>query len=70
METKQEAAETRGLIRFDCTLPQSWVNATAERGWDVRPHFVWSYDGRRFGAPYPITDEGIEMAGEMAAYIN
>ena len=27
-------------------------------GWDMTPHFVWSYDDNKDGAPYPITKEG------------
>jgi len=71
MKTKQEAGEILGLKSFDCALPQTWVDACYERGWDVRPHFVWSYDDIMLsGAPHPVTKEGNRMAGQMAAFIS
>jgi hypothetical protein len=43
--TKGELAKELGLKNFDYALPQDWVDRCAYRGWNVVPHFVWSYDG-------------------------
>lgn len=55
---------------YDCALPQPWVDSMAERGLDVRSHFVWYYPnggtGMIPGYPHPITREGVEMLGIVA----
>ena len=63
--TKNEIADEKyGMkgITYDTALPQSWVNECAEKGFDVRPHFVWIYeDGNTLGKPGPVTQEGEKM---------
>jgi len=54
---------------FDAALPQQWVNNMADRGFDVRGHFVTLYPtGSMFGFYMaPVTNEGIEMAARVAS---
>ena len=56
---------------FDAALPQQWVNNMADRGFDVRGHFVMLYPSGPSTFPYmaPITDEGIRMAAIVASSI-
>ena len=56
--TVKEAAEERGYKVYDCALPQTWVDEQREKGFDVRGHFVWSYDKNKFGESASITAEG------------
>lgn len=63
---KSDLARSMGLKVFDCALPQAWVDLQDERGFDVRPHFVWCYDFKTiFGEPFPVTEEGKEMNVEI-----
>ena len=58
MKTKSELAESHyGNQTFDFALPQGWVDACRDRGYEVVPHFVWLYDDY-VGRPAPLTDEG------------
>jgi len=67
MPTKDEVAKSKGLKVFDNALPQPWVDRMAERGFDVVPHFVWSYDEYPLGGvPYPITARGLLILGLLA----
>lgn len=56
---------------YDTALPQQWVNSMAERGFDVRGHFVTLYPkpGDSVLGFYmaPITPEGIETAARVAS---
>ena len=62
--TKGEAAEsaTNGMT-YDTALPQGWVDAMYERGFDhaeLIGNFVWAYpSGDVSGVPYPITQDGL-----------
>jgi hypothetical protein len=67
--TKGELVAKLNLKTFDYALPQTWVDAAYARGWDVVPHFVWCYDQDCEGVPYPLTDEGLRMLGQMAKFI-
>lgn len=67
--TKADIVKSLDLKDFDYSLPQEWVNAAKERGWDVVPHFVWSYDNCDWGEPYPLTEEGHRILRQMAKYI-
>ena len=64
--TKGELAKELGLKVYD-VLPQTWVDRCAYRGWNVVPHFVWSYDGAPFGEPYPLTETGRRILRQIAA---
>jgi hypothetical protein len=48
-------------ITVDSALPQDWVNACVDHGFDPRPHVVWAYpkEYRTFGVPYPVTMAGV-----------
>ena len=47
-------------ITVDSALPQVWVDAATDRGFDPRPHVVWAYPkGSVFGEPRPITLTGV-----------
>ena len=60
--TVDEAAKQRGYEVYDCALPQPWVDAMNEEGFDPRAHFVWLYDeNNTFGSPAPITAEGDKL---------
>ena len=50
---------------YDTALPQHWVDAMRERGFDVRGHFVWEIQ-EVFGRPLPLTVEGIEALSAVA----
>ncbi len=65
--TSQLAEEKYPGDVFDTALPQNWVNAMHERGFDVRGHFVTLYPF--VGVPYmaPVTDQGIRMAAVIAS---
>lgn len=68
--TKGDLARQMGLKTFDFALPQNWVNRANERGFDVVPHFVWSYDDAPIGGvPMPLTKEGWRMLQVMAMHI-
>lgn len=68
MERAEEAYPNRN---YDTALPQQWVNSMAERGFDVRGHFVTLYPksgDNQFGFYMaPITPEGVEMAARVAS---
>lgn len=61
MTTKYHLAIERGLVDFDCALPQAWVYECREAGIDVVPHFVWTYDSHVFGTPASITGTGDDL---------
>ena len=66
MKTKGELAEARyGKQTFDFALPQGWVDACRDRGYEVVPHFVWLYDDY-VGRPAPLTDEGDRILSLLA----
>jgi hypothetical protein len=70
MTTVNQAAEERYPGKtFDTALPQQWVDAMSERGFDVRGHFVTLYPTGSMIGYYmaPITDQGIEMAARIAS---
>ena len=47
-------------LTFDTALPQDWVNAMTQSGFDPRGQVVWGYPPRcSFGQPYPLTLEAI-----------
>lgn len=72
--SKGEAAEMLYAGEtYDCAIPQPWVDACRERGFDdVACHFVMLYpEGVGIaGSPYlaPITAEGVEIAARLATY--
>ena len=63
------ARETYPDRTFDTALPQQWVNRMADRGFDVRGHFVTLYPTSSMFGFYmaPVTPEGIEMAARVAS---
>lgn len=68
--SKRDLAEELGYKDYDTALPQTWVDAAYDRGWDVVGHFVWSYEKNTLvGNPLPVTKEGLMMLGEMGAYL-
>jgi hypothetical protein len=70
MTTVNQAAEERYPGKtFDTALPQQWVDAMSERGFDVRRNFVTMYPTGSMLGFYmaPITDQGIEMAARIAS---
>ena len=68
--SSSELAEERYPgVTFDCALPQKWVNEMAERGFDVRGHFVTLYPDEGVDYMAPITAEGIRMAAIIASNI-
>jgi len=70
MPTVSELAEEMYPDKqYDTALPQQWVNRMAERGFDVRGHFVTLYPTSSMLGFYmaPITPEGIEMAARVAS---
>ena len=54
---------------FDTALPQQWVDAMKERGFDVRGHFVTLYPFVGPAYMAPITDQGIRWAATVASNI-
>jgi len=54
---------------FDTALPQTWVNNMAERGFDVRGHFVTLYPSEGVSYMAPVTDQGIRMAAVVASTV-
>jgi hypothetical protein len=48
-------------VSFDTALPQSWVDAMANRGFDLRGQVVWGYpkEGGLYGCPLPLTEEAM-----------
>ena len=69
--TNRTKGEIAQLIYQDCTydhaLPQPWVDAMYDRGYDVVPHFVWIYpDSHPWGIPGPITTQGIAMLAQAS----
>jgi len=59
LENKEEAGSRMWPgVTFDCALPQPWVDHFDARGMDVRPHFVWAYEGSLLGYPLPVTIQG------------
>jgi hypothetical protein len=69
MQTVSEAALARYKDKtYDCALPQSWVDACYERGFEVRGNFVWLYDNF-CGRPAPITEEGERICSILAGCI-
>jgi hypothetical protein len=70
MPTVYELAEqTYPGVTFDSALPQDWVNAMQERGFDTRSHFVTLYPKDSLAYMAPITPEGIRMAATVASYL-
>jgi|TARA_S200002703_G_scaffold27207_1_gene23288 hypothetical protein len=70
MQTKQDLAEARyGKQTIDYALPQGWVDACKEKGFDVVPHFVWLYDDY-VGRPASLTDEGDRMLSLLARTVS
>jgi hypothetical protein len=70
MSTVYELAEqSYPGVTFDSALPQDWVNAMENRGFDVRSHFVTLYPKDSFAYMAPITPEGIRMAATVASYL-
>jgi len=69
MTLNQLTEQTYPGAAFDTALPQQWVNRMADRGFDVRGHFVTLYP--KYSIPYtaPITTEGIRMAAIIASHI-
>jgi len=63
------AEQTYPGVTFDTALPQQWVNRMADRGFDVRGHFVTLYPTSSMFGFYmaPVTNEGIEMAARVAS---
>jgi hypothetical protein len=70
MTTVNQAAEERYPGKtFDTALPQQWVDAMSERGFDVRRNFVTLYPKDSVAYMAPITTEGIRMAAIVASNI-
>jgi hypothetical protein len=70
VQTKQDLAEARyGKQTIDYALPQGWVDACKEKGFDVVPHFVWLYDDY-VGRPASLTDEGDRMLSLLARTVS
>jgi hypothetical protein len=70
MTTVNQAAEERYPgVTFDTALPQQWVDAMSERGFDVRGHFITLYPKDSVAYMAPITTEGIRMAAIVASNI-
>ena len=70
MTTVNQAAEERYPGKtFDTALPQQWVDAMSERGFDVRGHFITLYPKDSVAYMAPITTEGIRMAAIVASNI-
>jgi hypothetical protein len=69
--TKGQAAEKLYSGQtYDCAIPQSFVNACHERGFDdITGHFVTLYPkGETFGYIAPITARGVEIAARIATH--
>lgn len=72
--TKGEAAERLFPGQtYDCALPQSFIEACRQRGFDdVAGHFVMLYPKGSgiAGTEYiaPITEKGIEIAARIMTY--
>lgn len=56
-------------VTFDSALPQAWVDAMQDRGFDVRGHFVTLYPKEGISYMAPITRQGITMAATVASYL-
>jgi hypothetical protein len=57
-------------LTFDTALPQPWVDACANRGFDPRGQVVWGYPmGFISGHPLPITVEGMLGLARLAAHL-
>jgi len=57
-------------IPFDSELPEHWVEACRERGFEPLGHFVWLYDTDSFlGRPAPVSLEGDRIVGLLAKSI-
>jgi hypothetical protein len=70
MSTVYELAEqSYPGVTFDSALPQDWVNAMENRGFDVRGHFVTLYPKESLSYMAPITFQGIRMSSIVASYI-
>ena len=69
MELNELAEKTYPGVTFDTALPQQWVDAMSERGFDVRGHFVTLYPKDSVAYMAPITTEGIRMAAIVASNI-
>ena len=54
---------------YDYALPQRWVDAMQERGFDPRGVVVWGYiNGKGFGAPWPLTAEAAMSLAQFAQF--
>ena len=69
MKLNELAEKTYPGVTFDTALPQQWVDAMSERGFDVRSHFVTLYPKDSVAYMAPITTEGIRMAAIIASNI-
>ena len=69
MKLNELAEKTYPGVTFDTALPQQWVDAMSERGFDVRGHFVTLYPKDSVAYMAPITTEGIRMAAIVASNI-
>lgn len=48
--------------RYDCALPQNWVDEAYKLGIDVRGSYVWDYsEDRIFGKPFNILGAYLEV---------
>lgn len=56
-ETVGEAATRLGLKSYDTALPQDWVNACMDQGFDPRGKFVVCYDTVTLGTLVPVTND-------------
>jgi hypothetical protein len=59
-------------ITYDTALPQSWVDAMYQRGFDdVTGQFVWGYPDPKdsHGQPLPLTTDAVSILSQLARWI-
>ena len=63
LDSRPDAAERMYPgVTYDYALPHDWVRRMEDlHEVDVRPHFVWGYEGSLIGYPLPITTDGAQM---------
>jgi hypothetical protein len=58
-------------LTFDTALPQSWVKACNNRGFDPRGSVIWGYPKDfHSGHPFPLTVEGMLGLAKLSANIS
>ena len=58
-------------ITYDCALPQQWVDAVTDHGFDPRGQVVWGYppESKLMGQPLPLTTEAVVALSRLARSI-